>query len=78
MTSAKFLIGMMFLIVLIFVGGQGVLEEGTGTAFAGDMAHFGGGHNAFDWGKWSVLVGEMGYLRKKMLSRSVIGCRLVP
>ena len=75
---AKFMIGMMLLIVLIFAGGTGVLEKGKGTAFAGEMVHFGRGNPSFDWGKWCILEGEIVYLRKKILFRSVMGCRLVP
>jgi hypothetical protein len=76
--SAKFLIGMMLLIVLIFAGGTGVLEVRKGTAFAGEMSHFGGGNISFDGRKWCIWVGEIVDLRKKILFRSVMGCRLVP
>jgi hypothetical protein len=45
---------MMLLIVLIFAGGRGVLEKRKGTAFVGEMAHFGRGNPSFDWGKWWI------------------------
>jgi hypothetical protein len=45
---------MMILIVLIFAGGRGVLEKRKGTAFVGEMAHFGRGNPSFDWGKWWI------------------------
>jgi len=59
--SAKFLIGMVFLIVFIFAGGRGVLEEGKGPAFAGAMTtfereilHLIEGNDAFWWGKLCI------------------------
>ena len=69
---------MTFLIALIFAGGSGVLNEGKGSAFAGEMVHFGGGNSSLGWGKWCIRVGEIGYLSKKILSKSIMGCRLVP
>jgi hypothetical protein len=68
----------MLLIVLIFAGGTGVLEVRKGIAFAGEMSHFGGGNISFDGRKWCIWVGEIVDLRKKILFRSVMGCRLVP
>ncbi len=65
MVPAKFLIGMMVLIVLIFAGGHGVLERGNGRAWVREMHHFSGGNPLLEWGKWCILVGEIVDLRKK-------------
>ena len=57
--SAKFFIGMVLLIVVIFAGGQGVLELGNGITWAWDMYHFGSGNHPLDRGKWCTWDGEM-------------------
>jgi len=42
---------MVFLMVLFFAGGRGVLKKRKRSAFAGDIRHFGLGNISFDLGK---------------------------
>jgi hypothetical protein len=59
LVPAKFLIGMVLLTVFIFAGGQGVLERGNDSTWAGDMYYFGWGNHPLDRGKWCTWAGEM-------------------
>jgi len=68
----------VFLTAFIFAGGPGVLENGNGSAFVGEMARFGGGNYPFDCGKYCIRVGDIGYSSKKIQGRSVMECCFVP
>jgi hypothetical protein len=78
LVSAKFLIGMTLLIVLISAGGHGVLERGNGSTWVREMYRFDGGNHPFDWGKWCVQVGEIVDLRTMKLYKTEMCCHLMP
>jgi len=73
---AKFLIGMVFLEVLISAGGHVVLKRRNGSTWGREMYSFGGGQSAFGRGKWCIWMGEMVYLSKRepTLNGNVLPC----
>ena len=75
---AKFLIGMMFLKVLIFAEGKHVLERRNGSVWVRDMYQFDKGNPSLVWRKWCILGEEIVDLRKMTLLKTEMYCHLMP